>query len=196
MLHPLILRPLILRSGPSWVCVSKDEGSLASISKPAGTLVLRDAMRSRIAPQEEGVGLLNLAEHPHNAPYPATLSGAGLGRMCPANPKWKGGAERRASRPPACRPWNAKRCLFRLAGVETRRSAHGVGGLLRRIPGGRHSPRLVPLAARPWPARNHQPDFNRIRQQGAANGTEQPGLLTGCRPAEPCDLDRRTREGA
>src|SRR6478609_3120199 len=110
MLHPLILRPLILRSGPSWVCVSKDEGSLASTSQPAGTLVLRDAMRSRIAPQDEGVGLLNLAEHPHNAPYPATLSGAGLGRRSPANPKWKGGAERRASRPPACRPWNA-RCL-------------------------------------------------------------------------------------
>ena len=86
--------------------------------------------------------------------------------------------------------------LFRLAGVETRRSAHGVGGLLRRIPGGRHSPRYVSKAARPWPARNHQPDFNRIRQQGAANGTEQPGLLTGCRPAEPCDLGRRTREGA
>jgi hypothetical protein len=54
LLHPLILRPLILRSGPSWVCVSKDEGSLASTSQPAGTLVLRDAMRSRIAPQDEG----------------------------------------------------------------------------------------------------------------------------------------------
>ena len=81
LLHPLILRPLILRSGPSWVCVSKDEGSLASTSQPAGTLVLRDAMRSRIAPQEEGVGLLDLTEHPHNAPYPATLSGAGLGWM-------------------------------------------------------------------------------------------------------------------
>ena len=41
-------------------------------------------------------------------------------------------------------------------------------------PGGQTLTPLCLEAARPWPARNHQPDFNRIRQQGAANGTEQP----------------------
>jgi hypothetical protein len=51
------LHGLILRSRPAWDCVSKDEASAAPVSDLSGTLVVRDAMRSRMAPHDEGVVL-------------------------------------------------------------------------------------------------------------------------------------------
>ena len=89
------LHGLILRSRPAWDCVSKDEASAAPVSDLSGTLVVRDAMRSRMAPHDEGVVLAdrcvsrNWLDARHKPRVPAAFA-RGVRQMK------TGGAERRA----------------------------------------------------------------------------------------------------
>ena len=58
--YPARITIPILRSRPAWVCVSKDEGGAGPDGQPMESLVLRDAMRSRMAPQDEGCWIMML----------------------------------------------------------------------------------------------------------------------------------------